>query len=145
LEQNLKELAHKFGVGECIFFHGQMKRGDALWKFFDEADVFILSSRSEGTPKVLLEAMARGLPVIASNVGGVPSMAPHGKRALLFKDDNMDDLLHKLNMIASNEELRNQLVTAGLEYARSQTVDASTDFMITELKKTFPHLFNQKS
>ncbi len=144
LEQKLKDLANELNVSDNIFFHGQIERGSALWNFFDEADVFILSSRSEGTPKVLLEAMARGLPVIASNVGGIPAITAKEERALLFEDNNMQDLLSKIKMMESDESLRNNLTVSALKYAASQTVDVSTDFMIAELEKTFPSLFNKK-
>ncbi len=61
----LETLAGELDVAERVTFHGQVARGQGLWALYDRADVFVLCSRSEGTPKVLLEAMARGLPVIA--------------------------------------------------------------------------------
>ncbi len=70
----LEDLAHSLGIADRVVFVGHLEHGPALWQAFDAADVFFLPSLSEGTPKVVLEAMARGLPVVASAVSGVPSM-----------------------------------------------------------------------
>jgi glycosyltransferase involved in cell wall biosynthesis len=50
--------------------------GPSLFQILDEADIFVLCSLTEGLPKALLEAMARGLPAIGSNVGGIPELLP---------------------------------------------------------------------
>ena len=67
----LRAKVSELGLHERVEFVGQVQRGADLWRHFDAADCSVLCSRSEGTPKVLLEAMARGLPIVASAVGGV--------------------------------------------------------------------------
>ena len=70
------------------------------------ADIFILPSRNEGTPNSLLEAMASGLPVIASQVGGIPELIQENIEGLLFKSDSKDDLKEKLNKLIKDNQLQ---------------------------------------
>jgi glycosyltransferase involved in cell wall biosynthesis len=59
---------------------------------YQQATIFVLTSEHEGTPNVLLEAMASGLPVAATRVGGVPEIVQHGRTGFLVSQDNLDDL-----------------------------------------------------
>lgn len=65
-----ERLAQDLGVGDRIRWHGPMPEAAALLSAFDAV---LLSSRTEGTPMVLLEAMAAGVPVAATAVGGIPA------------------------------------------------------------------------
>lgn len=67
----LEELAAELGLSGRVAFHGEVEAAARLHAAFD---VFALSSRSEGTPVALLEAIAAGVPVVASAVGGVPDV-----------------------------------------------------------------------
>lgn len=69
----LERLSHTLGggLGSRVRFHGQVDDAASLFPAFD---AFVLSSRSEGTPLVLPEAIAAGVPVVATTVGGVPDL-----------------------------------------------------------------------
>jgi glycosyltransferase involved in cell wall biosynthesis len=69
--QHLEEQARRLGIDHRITWHGGVAGAAALYRAFD---LFVLSSRTEGTPMVLLEAMAAGVPVVATAVGGVPDV-----------------------------------------------------------------------
>ncbi len=70
----LERLAVDLGVAERVQFLGQLPAGARIRKELDASDLFLLPSRSEGLPRALVEAMARSLPCIASNVGGIPEL-----------------------------------------------------------------------
>ena len=72
----LEALACANGMNKQIHFLGQLTAGEAVREQLDRADLFILPSRTEGLPRVMIEAMARGLPCIGSNVGGIPELLP---------------------------------------------------------------------
>jgi len=136
--KSLRNLADECGVSDAVVFAGQADRGDSLWIHFDQADCFVLSSRSEGTPKVLLEAMARGLPVVASNVGGVPTTVEHEVRGLLFMDNDVADLCRQIRRISSESELRRRLSVNAHEFSKVHTVEAGTRRMLDKVFARWP-------
>jgi glycosyltransferase involved in cell wall biosynthesis len=69
----LEKAAVSLGVSDTVRFMGKQPH-DRLWQFMNAADVLVLPSHAEGIPNVLLEAMACGCPVVASNVGGIPEI-----------------------------------------------------------------------
>ena len=73
--ERLERLAARSGAGDRIRFHGA-ERHDRMAAWFNACDLFCLPSRAEGTPNVILEALACGTPVVASDVGGIPAILP---------------------------------------------------------------------
>jgi glycosyltransferase involved in cell wall biosynthesis len=82
------QLATDLGVADLVTFHGVHQNAGSLLVAFDGV---VLSSRTEGTPIVLLEAIAAGTPVIATSVGGIPDVV-RGEHALLVPSENPDAL-----------------------------------------------------
>lgn len=73
---------------------------------YDNADVFVLPSYIEGLPMVILEAMGRGLPIIASNVGGIPEIVMDGYNGFLIEPGDIDSLVQKMRLLADDKKLR---------------------------------------
>lgn len=73
---SLEELANRLGVADRVSFLGAVPSGESVRRQLDAAHLFVLPSRTEGLPRALIEAMARGLPAIGSRVGGVPELLP---------------------------------------------------------------------
>jgi len=89
----LEELARDLAVAPHVHFRGRLTTGQAVRDEMDSADLFVLPSRCEGLPRALLEAMARGLPCVASRVGGVPELLPE---ADLIQVGSKEALANKL-------------------------------------------------
>ncbi|WP_254512678.1 glycosyltransferase family 4 protein [Anatilimnocola floriformis] len=70
----LEEQVAAAKLQDRVEFRGQMPTGEPIRQVLDGADLFVLPSRTEGLPRALVEAMARGLPCLASNVGGIPEL-----------------------------------------------------------------------
>jgi glycosyltransferase involved in cell wall biosynthesis len=82
-------------------------------EFYDAMDVYALSSRREGLPNVLLEAMAAGVPIVATRVAGVPTLIADGENGLLIEPGAAAPLVAALARVADHGELRERLGEAG--------------------------------
>ncbi|MCB9422078.1 MAG: glycosyltransferase family 4 protein [Ardenticatenaceae bacterium] len=120
-----QEAELKRQAGDGIIFYGAV---DDVAPFLQCADLFVLPSATEGLSNALLEAMAAGLPVITSNVGGAPDLISHGHNGLLISPDNSADwaecIIDLLNEQRKREGLgqqaRQKMVS---EYALSSVAD----------------------
>ncbi len=70
----LEELARANGVDDRVTFHGRINAREELRGLLDAADLFCMPSRTEGLPRALIEAMARGVPALGTAVGGIPEL-----------------------------------------------------------------------
>lgn len=70
----LEQYARDLNLSDAVSFLGAIPAGDCVREQLDQADVFVLASRTEGLPRAIIEAMARGLPCIGSAVGGIPEL-----------------------------------------------------------------------
>jgi glycosyltransferase involved in cell wall biosynthesis len=80
-----------------------------LSPIYQQATVFVLTSEHEGTPNVLLEAMAAGLPVIATSVGGIPEIVQHGRTGFLAAQDKSDELSSAIVALVQNPSLAKEM------------------------------------
>ncbi len=87
LYDEIKELVKSKGIEDKVFFNGPT---DNVFPLLERADVFVLPSLYEGVPMSLIEAMGTGLPIIATNVGGVPDMLNNNGEALLIDNDEKE-------------------------------------------------------
>jgi glycosyltransferase involved in cell wall biosynthesis len=74
LKQELIELTQKLGLAGRVKFAGYIEPGKMVFEFLDTVDLYVQPSRTEGLPRSLIEAMARGCAAIGSNVGGIPQL-----------------------------------------------------------------------
>ena len=112
------------GLNDCCTYHGP-KYGDEKYAFFRDADIFVLPSYTEALPVSILEAMQFGLPVVASNVGGVSAEVEDGATGYLlggkqpimlntFRPDARE-IADKLAVLLADADLCHQMGTAGRE------------------------------
>lgn len=103
LEAELRALHESLALGDRFRFLGF--RPDAL-RLLAGSDIFVLSSRQEGLPVSLMEAMALGLPVVATRVGGIPDYVDSGISGLLVEPEHPQLLADAVGSLADETELR---------------------------------------
>ena len=109
LESELRGLAGDLALGDSFRFLGH--RGDVA-RVLSACDVFTLSSDDEGLPLSVMEAKALGLPVVATDVGGLAQIVDHGRDGLLVPRRRPDELAGALASLAASTELRGRLAEA---------------------------------
>lgn len=106
------------GLGQCVESHGLSHDVEFLgirtdvYNVMNACDVFALSSLHEGVPMVLLEAMALGVPIVASHVGGIPEILEDSKEAVLVPAKDSEALARAIGVLAASSELRAELTRA---------------------------------
>jgi glycosyltransferase involved in cell wall biosynthesis len=106
LRPALESQAARIGLrSDVLQFLGSTSDMSAIYQ---QADIFVLTSEHEGTPNVLLEAMAAGLPVVATRVGGVPEIVQHGRTGFLVDEHRTGDLLKVTSELIQNRGLRRE-------------------------------------
>ena len=103
-KENLKFQISNLKLQDKIFLLGDISDAKKYLKAFD---IFIMTSRYEGMPYALLEAMSANLPIISSRVGGIPELL--GDSGMMFEANNMDDFISNLTNLANNQFLRDEL------------------------------------
>ncbi|MBV9744296.1 MAG: glycosyltransferase [Acidobacteriia bacterium] len=93
LRGQLEHLASSLGLSNAVRFHGW---SNDIARFLSRIDTFVLSSLSEGLPMAVLEAMAAGLPIVSTAVGGVPEIIESAQCGWLAQPQNPEDLGQKM-------------------------------------------------
>lgn len=129
--EKLLEMIRLSGLQESVVVAGEkLNVRDYYWA----ADVFVLPSRTEGLSGALNEAMACGLPVIGSNVGGTPDVVKEHDNGLLFESEDRDDLALKLTMMW---ELKNEWPAMGACARDTVTEYANLDVIVNRLNALY--------
>jgi glycosyltransferase involved in cell wall biosynthesis len=120
LRADLEQLAQQLGIHEHVRFAGLLPSGEAVRAELDQADLFVLPSRQEGLPRALVEAMARGLPCIASTVGGIPELLPPED---MVPPGDVAALAAKIREVLASRERLAQMAARNLQHARDYQAD----------------------
>ena len=129
----LAGLASELGVAERVTWAGAAAFGRELFERIDDADLLILPSLSEGTPRVLLEARARSVPVISTRVGGIPSSVRDGVDGLLVPPRDPAALAAAISRLIQDVPLRRAVIQAGRERVRQLTLERFVDTLVQRL------------
>lgn len=113
----LTRLARELGIGDAVVFAGYQAEPQA---FLQAMDAFVLTSRHEALPLALLEAMAAGLPVISSAVGGIPDLVTNRKSGFLFESLNEGALVEALRRVTRERELSAAIAAEGRRLVRER-------------------------
>lgn len=141
MERELGGLAHTLGIGERVHFHGFKRLGAELNERYRMADVYVLPSYHEGFPRTIWEAMANGLPVVATSVGSIPDFLSPEEHALLVRPKDVQALAAAIRRVVEEGDLRRSLIRNGSELAMEMTLDTQSrrlvDILAARLGRAF--------
>jgi L-malate glycosyltransferase len=135
LHSFLKEKTTQLNLGSRVQFMGYRKDVIDILK---SAHILIMPSKIEGLPAVILEALSCQVPVIASNVGGIPEVIINGVNGYCLSNMNIDEYLYCMDKLSKDSGLRSKFVVAGIETIRRQYLmsDVANRFHQTYLQLT---------
>lgn len=138
LEKELKEKAEKLGIANEVKFLGARKDTPEL---LAASDIFVFPSIWEGQGMILFEAFFSKIPIVASNVGGIPDVVIDGETGVLAKPSDADDLADKLLMALKDQEMSKKMANNAFEKYKDRTIINSTK----KLENLFIRLFKEKA
>ena len=126
------------GISDAVTFLGWR---DDMLDVMAASDIYVLPSFTEGVPRSIVEAMAMGKPVIATTVGGIPSLLGHGKFGFLCPPDDAPSLAGAMSQMVENTSLGREIGVAARQEARNRYtfqahLDGLSDILGNSIKST---------
>ena len=137
IRNKLEEMVYKNGLQERIIFLGHC---DNIAEVTSALDIAVLASHFEGMGRVILEAMATGLPVVATRVGGIPDLVVDQETGFLVEPHNPEQLAQNIIHLASDPKLRKHMGNAG-----KKSVDErfNVDTMIEQIDQLYQEVLSE--
>jgi glycosyltransferase involved in cell wall biosynthesis len=129
--EKLKKQIDQSGLGNVVILH-PFVIGPQKIDLFRTADIFVYPSHSEGMPMAVIEAMASGLPIIATRVGGLPDLVTDGINGILVDAGSIDQFVSAIQNLSDNPDLRFSMQMNSYQTAIDQF----------DIEKTVPQLVN---
>jgi len=133
-KENLKKLAKELGLEKNVEFIGRIPRENTS-PYYQEASIFVLPSFNEGMSNAMLEALASGLPLIATDTGGTKELLENGKNGFIVKMKDSQDLADKIEILIKDENLRKRMA----EESRKKSKEMSWE----KVAKEYFNLYNK--
>ncbi|KNY26588.1 glycosyltransferase [Pseudobacteroides cellulosolvens] len=131
-----RSLTKTFALTDNIHIYDWVSRRE-LDAVYERSDILVLPSYAEGMPMCILEAMGKGLPIIASDVGGIPDTIVDGHNGYIISPGNTSALKDKISLLISDKLLREQMGKASLELAATRY---SVEKIAEKLKRIYDSL-----
>jgi glycosyltransferase involved in cell wall biosynthesis len=134
-EEKLRWQVEKCQLEYSVRFLGHVMHGPELFKLYRDSDIFVLPSLTgEGIPQTLFEAMACGIPFVATKVAGIPYMIEDGENGLLIDPGSPREICDVVERLVSDSKLRDRLRRNGLSAVKSHTLEAERDRIIYRIQ-----------
>lgn len=104
LRQEIEQEVRNLKLSQKVEFLGNI---DECFDILNQADMFVMPSKWEGMPITIIEAMGTGLPIVASNVGGISNMIENGLDGYVV--DNKEEFIKNIDMLYNNKALREKV------------------------------------
>ncbi|MEN8207660.1 MAG: glycosyltransferase [Candidatus Fermentibacteria bacterium] len=135
LREQTEDLIHSMDLDDSIILLGSRKDvADILPAF----DVFLITSRTEGLPRALLESLAAGIPVVSTDVGGIHELICRGRNGFLSDEGDIDSLVSDVNRILDHPDRTSELVS----HADQDIEPFSANQMVNDLYLLYTHLMS---
>lgn len=118
-ESRFKQLVKERSMEDIIRMVGNIEPGQ-MSKWMKASDLFVLASHTEGMPNVVMEAMACGLPVVTTRVGGLPEAVGDCTGAILVEPKNVEELTQAILKVVSDDSLRDEMKLAARHKAEER-------------------------
>ena len=128
LEHNIK----KFELSHLITLTGSIPN-EKITKYYEEADIFIQPSYNEGFPRVVLEAMASGLPIVATDAGGTHQIVGKLQQEQIVSRDDRDAFVTVLANLIGDAELREKIIQENLNTVKRFSTPVIADMYVREI------------
>lgn len=133
VQERLKARAATHGIEHAVHFHGKMTVGPELNTVYRSCDIYVIPSYHEGFPRTIWEAMANGLPVIASAVGSIPQTLENEQDVLLVRPRRVDDITAAVCRIIDDGALRRRMISRGHMHALDSRVEVQAQRLVALL------------
>ena len=126
----LEERISQLGLQDYVVLCGALPHEDVI-KHYQKADLFVLSSRREGIPVSVMEAMATGLPVVATNVFGLPELVDDGRTGVLVPPEDAFALAEAILRLAQDTDVCGEMARSGRERINEEfSIKRSVDCLL---------------
>ncbi|MCK4341674.1 MAG: glycosyltransferase family 4 protein [Phycisphaerae bacterium] len=129
MQDSLEAQTNGLGLQGHVHFRGYITLGPELNEYYNSADVFALPSLSEGSPRVITEAMGHSLPIVATPVGNIAESLGDGQRGVLILLNDPKALAAGIARLIDDGEFRRQCIRAGYDFARRHGLDVFVERM----------------
>lgn len=133
IRKEMEERIKAIGISDSVILEGKKSLGSELNSMYRMSDIFVLPSYSEGMPRCIWEAMANGVPVIATNVGGIPFNIHKDEEALLIHPRDSDAIVIAVKKLINDSMLRKRFIQNGYKKAKEATLSICNSNIINNL------------
>jgi len=139
MEKELKRLTESFNIEKSVFF---IPEAYDTREILPAMDIFVMPSLKEGLGLALMEAMASGLAVIGSRVGGIKTLITEGKNGLLFEPRDTEGLKEAIITLLADPKKREALAKGAEEFIKD---NFSKDKMVLETERVYQEVINERA
>ncbi len=135
LEPEIKKMVSDLNLAEAVSFSGFLNAEQKMRRF-SEADIFLNTNRADNMPVSIIEACACGLPVVSTNVGGLPFLISDGENGLLVENENAAEMAEAVKLLLEDAELAQRISRGGRALAERsgwQSVRAEWEKLFSEV------------
>jgi glycosyltransferase involved in cell wall biosynthesis len=136
-KQNIEKLIKENNLSKNVTLHGHISDSVLLEKLYKQADIFVFPSVSEGTPKVLAEAMSYGaIPIAVRDTGSIRHIITDGLNGFLVDAYSPKQIADKINLVLVSKDLQKNIQSNCYQYAKEHTI-------VREVENMWNHIFKK--